>query len=77
MDGGNHRAVHEGWAVARLVGDTEATSGALPSEATTSGQESAFSRLLLRKRLLNEKRNKKSIRDTWRPQGGHDWVTRH
>lgn len=63
MDGGNHRAVHEGWAVAKLAGDTEATLGALPSETTMSGQESAFFRLLLKKCLLNEKRTKKPIRD--------------
>lgn len=31
-------------------------------------------RSLLRKCLLNEKRNKKPIRDLWRPQGRHDWL---
>lgn len=41
MEATTGQLMRYGW-LARLAGDTEATSGALPSKATTSDQESAF-----------------------------------
>lgn len=60
MEATTGQLMRYGW-LARLAGDTEATSGALPSKATTSDQESAFFfRLLLRKHLLNEKKKQEA-----------------